>query len=47
MERVGEHAVPVGPLAARWLAYELEEQRAGVETRARVRVENAGSAPWR
>jgi hypothetical protein len=47
MERVGEHAVPVGPLAARWLAYELEEQRAGVETRARVRVENAGSASWR
>jgi hypothetical protein len=47
MERVGEHAVPVGPLAARWLAYELEEQRAGVESRARLRVENAGSAPWR
>jgi len=47
MERVGEHAVPVGPLAIRWLAYELEEARAGVEGRARVRLENAGSAAWR
>jgi hypothetical protein len=47
VERVGEHAVPVGPLAVRWLAYELVEQRAGVTTRARVRLENAGSAPWR
>ncbi|MBA3400589.1 MAG: hypothetical protein H0U05_01235 [Actinobacteria bacterium] len=47
MERVGEHAVPVGPLAVRWLAYELEDARAGVEVRARVRLENAGSAAWR
>jgi len=47
MERVGEHAVPVGPLAVRWLAYELEAARAGVEGTARVRLENAGSAPWR
>jgi hypothetical protein len=47
MERVGEHAVPVGPLAVRWLAYELEEARAGVEGRGRVRLENAGSASWR
>jgi hypothetical protein len=47
MERVGEHAVPVGPLAVRWLAYSLGEARAGVEGRARVRLENAGSAPWR
>jgi hypothetical protein len=46
MERVGEHAVPAGPLAVRWLAYELEEQRAGVATRARLRLENAGTAPW-
>ena len=35
MERVGEHPVPVGPLAVRWVAYELAEQRAGVATRAR------------
>ena len=47
MERVGEHPVPVGPLAVRWEAYELEEQRSGVATRARVRLENAGTAPWR
>ncbi len=47
MERVGEHPVPAGPLAVRWLAYELSEQRAGVATRARVRLENAGTAPWR
>ncbi len=47
MERVGEHPVPVGPLAVRWLAYELDEQRSGIVTRARVRLENAGSAPWR
>ncbi|HUG65648.1 MAG TPA: hypothetical protein VMK83_10560 [Gaiellaceae bacterium] len=47
MERVGEHPVPVGPLAVRWIAYEIAEQRAGVATRARVRVQNAGSAPWR
>ena len=47
MERVGEHPVPAGPLAVRWLGYEIEEQRAGVATRARVRLKNAGSAPWR
>jgi hypothetical protein len=47
MERVGEHPVPVGPLAVRWIAYDLEEQRAGITTRARVRLENAGTAPWR
>lgn len=47
MERVGEHRVPVGPLAVRWLAYELPESRAGVAGRALVRLENAGTAPWR
>jgi len=47
MKRVGEHPVPVGPLAVRWLAYELEESRAGVTSRARLQLENAGSAPWR
>jgi hypothetical protein len=47
MERVGEHPVPVGPLAVRWIAYELEESRAGATTTARLRLENAGSAPWR
>jgi hypothetical protein len=47
VERVGEHPVPAGPLAVRWHAYELAEQRAGVTTWARVVLENAGSAPWR
>jgi hypothetical protein len=47
MERVGEHPIPVGPLAVRWLGYELVEQRAGLTTVARVLLENAGSAPWR
>jgi hypothetical protein len=47
MERVGEHPVPAGPLAVRWLAYELGEARAGVASCARLRLENAGSAPWR
>jgi hypothetical protein len=43
MQRVGEHPVPAGPLAVRWLGYELGEQRAGVATRARVRLANAGA----
>ncbi|MDW8338034.1 MAG: hypothetical protein RMM28_02705 [Thermoleophilia bacterium] len=47
MERVGAHPVPTGPLAVRWLAYELPELREGVVGRARLRLENAGSAPWR
>jgi hypothetical protein len=47
MERVGEHPVPAGPLAVRWLAYEVAPQRAGVTSTAKVRLENAGSAPWR
>ena len=47
MERVGEHPVPVGPLAVRWLGYEFPVQRAGVAAKARLRLENAGSAPWR
>jgi hypothetical protein len=47
MDRVGEHFVPAGPLAVRWLAYELEELRAGAKGHARLRLENAGTAPWR
>jgi hypothetical protein len=47
MDRVGEHFVPAGPLAVRWLAYELEEPRAGVRGVARLRLENAGTASWR
>jgi hypothetical protein len=47
MKAVGEHPVPVGPLAVRWLAYELEPARAGTTGHARLALENAGSAPWR
>ena len=47
MQRVGEHPVPAGPLAVRWLAYELPELRAGTTGTARLRVTNAGSATWR
>jgi hypothetical protein len=47
MDRVGEHAVPAGPLAVRWIAYELPELRAGARASVRLQLENAGSAPWR
>jgi hypothetical protein len=38
--------VPSGPLAVRWRAYELGEQRAGALGTARLAIENAGSAAW-
>jgi hypothetical protein len=47
MERVGEHHVPAGPLAVRWLAYELPELRAGAPADVSVRLRNEGSAAWR
>ena len=47
MERVGEHPVPAGPLAARWLAYALPSFRAGALTTVPLRLANAGSATWR
>ena len=47
MERVGEHPVPFGPLAVRWLAYELPQLRAGMTGTARVALRNDGSAAWR
>lgn len=47
MEPVGEHPVPSGPLAVRWLAHELGGPRAGTTGPARVLLENAGSATWR
>ena len=37
----------MGPLAVRWVAYELEPARAGVTGRARLALQNAGSAAWR
>ena len=39
MERVGEHPVPVGPLAVRWHAYEVQQPVAGVTGRARLLLE--------
>jgi hypothetical protein len=47
VEVIGAHAVPAGPLAVRWLGYDLEPVHAGALARARVVVENAGSAAWR
>jgi hypothetical protein len=47
VERVGEHPVPAGPLAVRWLAHEIPAVRAGERATARVVLENAGSATWR
>jgi hypothetical protein len=44
---LGAHPVPTGPLAVRWLSYELDPVQAGALTRAHVVVENARSAQWR
>jgi hypothetical protein len=47
MHRVGEHPVPAGPLAVRWLGWEpLRPARAGVVTEVDLVFINAGSAPW-
>jgi hypothetical protein len=47
MERVGEHPIPAGPLAVRWLGYQLPEFRAGAEAAVEVVLQNAGTATWR
>jgi hypothetical protein len=47
MQRVGEHPVPVGPLAVRWLGHDLPVLRAGESAPARVSIRNEGSATWR
>jgi hypothetical protein len=48
MQRVGEHPVPAGPLAVRWLGWELRKApRAGKLAYAELALENAGSASWR
>jgi hypothetical protein len=47
LEEVRAHNVPAGPLAVRWLGYELEPPQAGALSRARVALENAGTSPWR
>jgi hypothetical protein len=46
MQAAPAHAVPAGPLAVRWLGYEVGELQAGVQGGARVELENAGSAAW-
>ena len=43
----GEHPVPAGPLAVRWLEHDLGRVQAGSLARARVVIENAGKAAWR
>jgi hypothetical protein len=47
MEALPEHAVPAGPLAVRWLAWELPPVQAGALARIEVELENAGLAGWR
>jgi hypothetical protein len=44
---VPPHAVPAGPLAVRWHAYDLPRFRAGARAVGRIELENAGSAAWR
>src|ERR687883_1040227 len=46
MESAGEHPVPSGPLAVRWLAYDPGRPRAGALGTARLGFENAGTVPW-
>ena len=47
MQLVGEHPLPAGPLAVRWLGYRLPELRAGAEATVEVLLRNAGTATWR
>jgi hypothetical protein len=47
LERLGDHPVPAGPLAVRWLSLHVDPPEAGALGRVRAVVENAGSAPWR
>jgi hypothetical protein len=46
MRSVPVHDVPAGPLGVRWLEYDVEPLQAGALGGARVRLENAGAAPW-
>ncbi len=46
MEPIGDHPVPAGPLAVRWLAWSLPPFEAGALVHMEVRIENAGLAPW-
>jgi hypothetical protein len=44
---IGPHDVPAGPLAVRWLDVDLPDVHAGAATTFTVRLQNAGTAPWR
>src|SRR5256886_9260216 len=46
MEAAGDHPVPSGPLAVRWLAYDAGRPRAGALGTARLALQNAGTVPW-
>jgi hypothetical protein len=47
MHTVGEHPVPAGPLAVRWLGWDpVRPARAGVATEFDLVFENAGTAAW-
>ena len=46
MEAAGDHPVPSGPLAVRWLACDPGRPRAGALGTARLAFENAGTVPW-
>jgi hypothetical protein len=47
MQAVPPHPVPAGPLAVRWLGYDVTPLQAGVVGCASVELENAGEAAWR
>ena len=47
MQRVDDRPIRPGPLAPRWLAYDLGRPRAGVRGSASVELVNAGTATWR
>ncbi|MFN2628498.1 MAG: hypothetical protein ABR569_07675 [Gaiellaceae bacterium] len=47
MQSIGDHPVPTGPLAARWLEWEVPPIQAGALVQLRVVVQNAGLAAWR
>jgi hypothetical protein len=47
LTRVGDHPVPVGPLAVRWHAIDMPPVEAGALADVQVELENAGGALWR
>jgi hypothetical protein len=47
LERVGEHPVPPGPLAVRWVTLDVPDLQAGTLSQVRAKLANAGTAPWR